>query len=255
MPIVAPVTVSVTTREATGLLTLDEAARRVARVLGGPDDPDILDESEDAVLEAIEDLNVAWDWDFLRKTTTVSVVSGTADYDLPDDLRAIYAVRLASAARPIYPFRQRDYERMSATPESGTPVGYNVFPSSTVEALDPQHTSLSIRFIPTPEAADTATILYYRRTVTFTSMGATIDLPRQYQYWVVNKAKALALANHGGEWDRAAYYEQRAARMLQLMKFDDQNKLTDETSGVEVDAWKIYDPSHPYAALIAMDGY
>lgn len=254
MPLVAPVSVSQATYEATGLLSLNEAARRVARVIGGPNDLDVLDESEDAIIAALEDLNVAWDWDFLRKTTTVSITSGTRDYALPTDCRSIYHVRLASGIS-LSPMRERDYRRATASSIEGTPFAYNVFPSTTVEDLDPQHTRQNIRFIPTPAASDTATILYYRRTLTVTQLGYTIDLPRQYQHWVIYQAKAMVLADHGGEFDRAAFWQRKADRQLQLMKWDDQNRLTDEVVGFQTEEYNPIDMSHPYVALHALDGF
>ena len=256
MPVVAPVTVTAEAVVATGLLTVIEASRRVARVVGGGNNVEVLDEAEDAILAALEELNVAWDWDFLRQTTTITLVDGTADYNLPTNHRSIYDVRLTSNAIPLRPFRQRDYDRITSQPTSGTPIGYNVFPSSAVEALDPQHTGMSIRFIPTPSMSDTATVKYYRRTSVLTSTGYTIDLPRQYQFWVVYAAKAMILADRGGDWDRATFWQKKADRLLQLMKFDDQSRLTDnEGDGFKPGDFGILDLSHPQTALWAIDGF
>jgi len=253
MPIHAPITVTAPTTAVTGLLTISEAARRVARVIGGQNDNDVLDEAEDAILAAIEDLNLAWDWEFLRKTYSITAVADTADYALPTDLRAVYSLR-DSNGTPLRPFSQRDYDRVAAQQSTGTPYGYNLFPSSTVEALDPQHTQINLRLIPTPSSGDTLTLKYYRRTVMYTSIG-TIDLPRQYQHWVIYAAKAMVLADHGGESDRAAFWMRKAERMLQLMKFSDLDQMTDQTPGFSPDDYSLPDLSHPRTALFLTDGF
>lgn len=255
MPIVAPRSSTFPTTTPTGLLTIREAARLVARAIGGANDVDVLDEAEDNLLAAMEDLNIAWDWDFLRKTTTISISAGTADYDLPTDFRAVYTARLTSNARHLVPFRQRDYDRATWTQTSGTPVGYNLYPSSTVEALDPQHTKMSIRLIPTPSSSDTLSIKYYRRTVVYTALGMTLDVPRQFQYWAIYQAKSMLLADHGAEFDRAAFWQRKANKMLALMKNDDQSRLADDTPSFVPDDDGFYDYAHPQTALWMMDGF
>lgn len=226
----------------------------MARVLGGQNDNDILDEAEDAILAAIEDLNIAWDWEFLRKTYSVTVTAGTADYALPTDLRAIYSLRNSQGIH-LLPFSQRDYDRVEAIQDSGTPYGYNLFPSTTVEDLDPQHTQTNLRLIPTPSAGDTLTLKYYRRTVTYTSVGAAIDLPRHFQHWVIYAAKSMLLADHGGESDRAMIWQRKADKMLQLMKFTDMDQMTDQTHGFSPDDVSLPDLSHPRTALFLTDGF
>jgi hypothetical protein len=150
---------------------------------------------------------------------------------------------------------QRDYDRQTYQQTESTPVAYTIFPSTAIEALDPQHGYQSIRFIPTPSSADTASIKYYRWTAILTSDGDTLDLPRPFQYWPIYQAKAMLLMDHGDRRENGLYWQKMADRLLWRMIAQDQEHPDQITAFTEERNYVgPYDISHPQHALWVLDG-
>lgn len=254
MPIIIPAdAAAVATGTDPGLISFLRAKRMVARAIGGENKAVALDEAGDAILQAMEELSLH-NWDFLLVTYSLSVTAGTADYTLPTGFKKEYTVRLTTNERHLVYLHQRDYDRLVATQSSGTPTHYSFFNSAAVEALDPQHTAASIRFYPTPASSDTATVKYYRPLAIIDDDGDTLDLPRRYQYWPVYQAKAFLLNDHGGEADRAAYWQRRADMLLSKMKWDDQDHPDQDVAFAPATGGTM-DQGHPAVALYALDGF
>ena len=65
-------------------LLWQDAIARVARVLGGTSDPDLLQASRDFLRETLQDWEVRREWRYLNTVADdISVVAGTEEYELP----------------------------------------------------------------------------------------------------------------------------------------------------------------------------
>lgn len=72
--------------------------RRIATVVGGERDPDVLQNAFDAMRECVDDINVRYFFDFQTEVTVdTAFVEDQIDYDLPNDIYAIRLVQLIKA--------------------------------------------------------------------------------------------------------------------------------------------------------------
>jgi len=239
-----------------GQISFLRAKQLVARAIGDVTDETLLDEAGDLILASLEELSLHH-WEFLLKTAaTIAVVAGTADYELPSDCQKPYTARLGTNQRPLAYAEQRDYDRIVTVVTTGTPTHFTMFPGTVATGATPQHSKTTIRLIPTPTSTDTLILKYYRPLGIINDDGDTLDLPRRYQYWPIYQAKAMMLSDHGGNEDRIAYWQGKADRLLMQMKSDDQEH-PDRDLGFSTarDRVGAYDLTHPYAALLALDGW
>lgn len=114
-----------------------------------------------AIQEATKEWNTRGPWEFTKVTpiTPITVVAGTASYDLPYDVYVIYDVRINTGGReyPVYPASRRHIDRVILDQSSqGSPFIYDLYR---------QGAEGKIQLTPTPDAAGTLTIKYFRKLV------------------------------------------------------------------------------------------
>lgn len=144
--------------------------------------------------------------DALASGTTSTLTFARSDYTIPDSatdaVNWVYDVRLTSSPRPLVYLNQRFYDSGRPLNEISTPYYYNLFQSGQVGKL---------RFLPPPNASGTAVMRYHRR---IQPTASTLDIPEDWELGIIALAKALMLADKGGNPDRAAYWNAVAADEL-----------------------------------------
>lgn len=228
-------------------MTADEACARIARVVGGAANPDVLDEALDALHDALRWWDRFHPWQYLRVLDdTIGVVASTADYSLPSNFKHPYTVRLSTAARRLAYVDQRLYDmvRWSQSSEE-TPTHYSLFKVGS---------ELKITLLPTPDAADTLVLKYHRVCNTTPSGGDLLDIPDSWVDVILNRAKELVLGDRTGrEGDRQFFGEQAQYGIMRARADDIVNP--DDQSGFNASWAPGYDANHAWAYVTETYGF
>ena len=160
----------------------------------------------------------------MSPTSQVVAITAVRDiYDFPSDYKAIYSVRLLSAQRTLRLLRRRLYDR-SVTDEflESTPYNYD---------LSLAGNRGKIRIIPPPSAGDTMIARYYRRMTVSTATGDTLDIPQDYDDYLVAYGKWHFLTDKAeGRGEQAGVWLQVANEGLLRMQAE-QTRIPDEDLG------------------------
>lgn len=175
----------------------------VARVVGGQDRPDEVG-AGDAVNMALDRLN-EFNWDYLTvRGTDIAVVDGTATYALPTPFKSPLSLRLTTNERPLRYLRRQDYDyAVLAQTVKSTPVAYSLFNSAL---------SGNVELLPTPSAADTMQIRYYRPIAKPGDENALLDVMDWMERAVILDAQVSV-----GQWNDL---ESSRLQMLELRARD-----------------------------------
>jgi hypothetical protein len=152
-------------------ITYAEIRRNVGRLLGFGADPDTFDPSsvlavDDAIRAGLRDFywpsvnGAPYDWSFLRKTATISLVSGTATYALPSDfVRISSALTVAGGNYPLSQISSSGLRTLGHTAsESGDPVYFAISIDGTNLLLG--DTRYQLGLYPVPDASSVLTYGY-----------------------------------------------------------------------------------------------
>jgi hypothetical protein len=157
--------------------------------------------------------------------TGVQVVSATGNrdfYDCPSDIKSPYSAVLLVAQRPLRFGISRIYDRTTPQPFTASiPDRYDLFSLGSKGKL---------WLKPSPNAADVLDLKYYRRMtiVTATNSSATLDIPDEYDDYVLAFAKWHFLTDKGeGRSEQANTWLAFAKEGLQIM-LNDQNQEPDQ---------------------------
>lgn len=235
-------------------LTYLQAYTQVARVLGNENDTDLQSEAQDAIQEAIDDLNAEHDWSFTLTEQNVTLSAGTADYSVGSnkDLKKVENVYLQNNNWSLVYIPEKLWKRIvSDFDQNGPVVGYNLLPV-TVGASEEQQ----IRFRYTPGATDTAVVTYYKLIASPSADADYLQMPQRFQRWVIYQAKAHVLANNSDNEPRLSFWQQKADRQLQRIKWADSHQPDqDETMFPAVVSSAVFPYDHPIAALLRDYGH
>ncbi len=128
------------------------------------------DANTTALLRAGESLQAAFrywnsvaDWKWLRTTTDITTVIGTADYDLPPLLKNIHTILMeGSAPRALYYVDRRYFNKtLPQQTIPGVPGVYDLFNAEH----GPSGGSGKLKLFPIPSVSETARVDYFRRMV------------------------------------------------------------------------------------------
>jgi hypothetical protein len=150
-------------------------------------------------------------------------------YDLPSDWKSVYSLRLLSTNTSLTYIGRRAYDRaVSDENLSSTPYYYDLFRSGS---------GGKIRVLPSPSAADTLQIRYYRRFFLASASGVAtsfaLDIPEDYESYPIAWAKWHFLTDKGeGRKDQATVWMQLAQEGLKTM-LADQTNIPDESLGFQ----------------------
>jgi hypothetical protein len=196
-------------------VTWAQAKSRVASVAGSSADTDQLPLAGYFLEEAFRNWEAVKDWKYLLTNIDISITSGTSLYDLPTDFRKIYSVRISVGnPRVLAYIDKRDYDKLRPNQSgSSTPYGYMLDHQWRIGSTGGQ-----IELVPPNASTDTLTVIYYRTTTipagilagTTASDALTLDIPLHYHSAILSWARALYLANKGGDDQRQAFWMKMA---------------------------------------------
>ena len=201
-------------------ITYSQAQSRVAESVGASSTNELA-RALYAIQAAFQHWNNKFNWPFLAATASASVVAGTADYSLPSNFKSIYGAKLTTINRQLAYLPRRQYDRAVWNQTAGgDPSHYSLFLAGLDEG--------KITLIPTPGSADTLSLKYFRRMTIPPSAGATaIDIPQDYESYVLALAKALYLIDKGAEESKWGFWKAYAEEGMAFAKGSD-TRIPDE---------------------------
>jgi hypothetical protein len=160
--------------------------------------------------EAMRNWVAVKDWKYLITDVSIAITSASSVYDLPTDFRKMYDVRLQTNSRTLKYIDASDYDNQH--PQASTPsvpTGYMLQHQWEVAS-----TGGKIELVPGCSVSDNLLISYYRKvtipsailTGATSSDSTTIDIPEHYHSFLLAWARALYLANKGGEDQRMMFW-------------------------------------------------
>ena len=162
---------------------------------------------------------------FTAGVTTADLTFQRDLYDLPTDWKNVYSLRLLGTNRKLEYVGRRAYDRGVGDENlASTPYHYDLFRAGS---------GGKIRIVPSPGAADTLQIRYYRRFFLASASGVStaLDIPEDYESYPIAWAKWHFLTDKGeGRKDQAGVWMQLAQEGLVTM-LKDQTNVPDESLG------------------------
>lgn len=212
-------------------LQLLQRFRQEARVPGSSSDPtSALNQTGeylklvnwlDDAYESVQELSVLWQ--FLRKSFSVSLTSGTSEYTptalgltdhatwILDDVRCYLTAFLVTDEQEIFfvPWEEfkRSYLFGSAQQQTGRPIQFTIKPDK------------SIQFWPIPDDAYTCTGEYYRTPVVFTDDSKEPIFPDRFHMILVWRALMNKSADYA-ENDRYVHGNNEYEKIKKKLLFD-----------------------------------
>lgn len=144
--------------------------------------------------------------EYYATTSTIAVVSGTTQYNLPSDFFFLLDFTLDDGSRYVHP-RTFELKERAVLLTDG---------NGTLDNIRYRLQPLKVEFLPSPSASYTATLTY---TPTFTELvsdGSTFDGINGFERWVEYTAAMTALAKE--ESDTAGLAGERARIEMQIEK-------------------------------------
>lgn len=148
-------------------------------------------------------------------------VTSTRDmYDLPSDWKAVYDIKLYVSQRSLRLVRRRLWDRMVLNEfDTSTPLWYDIFPIGGRGKL---------RLLTPPQSADTMMMRYYRRMAVSSATAAGLDIPQDYELYLLSWAKWHFLVDKAeGRAEQATQWLTLADTGLKSM-IGDQAQIPDE---------------------------
>lgn len=201
-------------------MTWGQAKNQVAQVVGGAGDPETDLAAEAQITAVLQDWNTRRNWQFLQvQASNISVVGGTPTYVLPAAFKRPYSAILDSTTL-AYVTRRR-YNRVDAVQSASTPYYYTLYNEGSTG---------NIELIPSPVAAGTLKVWYYRlMTEGPTSDGEPLDVLARYANYVLDAARARLLGLRGPT-EKLAFWMQQAESGFMKAQADDEH-IPDEDVG------------------------
>jgi len=147
----------------------------------------------------------------------------TQTYNLPSTFGKPYTARLISNPRTLKYYRLREIDRKVANQDrGGTPSHYTIYNVHTFQVAA-QHRHL--RLYPTPSAADSLHLKFYR---SMSLTATTVDIPDEYLYDLLDDARAHLLQRQSEDDPRLPLLLQEAKTGLARAIADDDEESEDE---------------------------
>lgn len=184
--------------------------------------------------------------DSVRKTQSISTVSGTASYSLASDfyqLLSVDATLGTNLVQTLRPYMEADRNRFQWVPgwSYSSPAFYRIIGSTALSGASPS--SPSIKFIPTPSGVYTVTVNY---VPTFTDLSSDSDTVESFNGWDLYAIfRTVADCQAKGEEDpsyamgQAADIKQRIASLAGQKDAGNAERVHDIYAG-DTYPWGIY---------------
>lgn len=203
-------------------ITWGQAKGQVAQVVGGQNDPEVLEAAEAQITAVFQDWNTSRNWQFLQTLAPdIAITSGTSSYDLPAPFKKPYAALLVTASRPLYYLTRRQYNLIDPDQSATQPSHYTLFNVGTTGQIE---------LIPPNGVNDTLRVWYYRlMSEGPTTDGDTLDVLGRYTNYLLDGARARLLALRGPT-EKLPFWQQAASRGFMMAQADDEG-IPDENTG------------------------
>jgi hypothetical protein len=180
--------------------TWDTAARLVASVVNGQEDPDDLQRAREFISDALKEWNKRT-WNFLLTgPETLSLTTATKTYNLGASVKKPYCAYLVGADRWIGHVPREEYLaqlKQNTLVEQGLAYSlYNISANAVVEI--------------NPSTTDSLLVWYWRKMATTGTGHATLDILDDYDGYLLASAKAMMLADKGPN-EKMQFWMQKAA--------------------------------------------
>lgn len=215
-------------------ITWGQGKNRVASVAGSAGDSDQLALAGYFLTEALQNWEAAKNWKYLITSTSISITSGTSTYDLPADFKKPYSLRTTTTSPRVLEYiDKRFYDQLRPNQSGSTiPTGYMLIDKDGLGKFE---------LVPANNLTDTLLMYYYRRHTipsgiiagTTASDATVMDFPAAYTNYLFAWARALYLANKGGEDQRMDFWMRLAVDGLAKARGEDEF-LPDDVPGFYV---------------------
>jgi hypothetical protein len=197
-------------------LTFNDAQTRVAQSAALQGNTDLLTRAGQAVQFAFQHWNNVQAWPYLLKVGTgINVVPTVQDYALPSDFKEVYDVRLTALNRTLQYLPRRQYDRAvwNQTAQND-PTHYTLY----LSGLD----TGQITLIGIPSNSDVLVLRYYRRMSMPVQSNDVLDIPQDYENYILALAKSFFLIDVGAPSERVAFWQGMAKEGIQIAKGSEQ---------------------------------
>lgn len=166
---------------------------------------DFTDDKINAILDqGIRDCAVKFDWPFLAKSDSITLVGGTESYALPADLGKLRALVLDGTRYRLREISSNTaWENEGGLPGSGTPRTFFIWGSNVL-------------FRPIPDAAGTVTVYYHKTPTLLTNDTSTPEWDAQFHMILADFA-AQHMWEREEEFEKAEVFAQRYANGVEQM--------------------------------------
>lgn len=186
------------------VLPWSEAISRVARVLGGTSDPDLLGASRDFLRETLQDWETRREWRYLNTIADdIAVVSGTQEYDLPSAFKKPYTAYLSGSFQPLGYIERYEWDkRNSGLTSPSTPCYYTLYNYNETG---------QVALWPSPSVNDTLKVLYIRAITHEGADDVALDIPARWEGYILAGARYRLLGSKEGS-EKASFWGQEYER-------------------------------------------
>lgn len=145
------------------------------------------------------------------ETEDYATTPGTSTLTLPDDFARVISLRDTDFADALAPIELRDFD--DAGPASGRPTSYVV-------------TGATVNLYPTPDAAYTLSLRYYKLPATMVDDTDEPELPEHYQHLLVRYA-LIRCFQRENDYQAASYWREEFNNDLMKLRGEAQYDLHD----------------------------
>lgn len=201
------------------------AILEVARVVNGQDDDDQLEIAAGYISDAIKDWNARRRWKFLLDTASITLTTGVSTFYLPSGFKAPYSAYLVNRQKHLKWLSNREYIDKEIQFLTGDSLYYmSASPSNSLDRLS---------IVPAPPESDTLKLHYYRRMNSTVGTAETLDIPAEWEGFILSHAKEMMVADKGPT-EKLQYWQMVAERGYKTA-IDEDEDMPDTGVGFQLD--------------------
>lgn len=184
------------------ILPWSDAIARVARVLGGTSDPDLLGASRDFLRETLQDWETRREWRYLNTVADdIAVASASGgEYELPATFKKPYTAYLSGTQTPLQYIERFEWDKRQNGQNSASTPGYYTLYNYAETGM--------VALWPPPSHADTLKVLYVRNITHEASDDTAVDIPARWEGYILAGARFRLLGSKEGS-EKAQFWGQQ----------------------------------------------